>query len=57
MGGPYIPLELVKKLLERLLKEGRFFGKIELECEDSQVYRISKYETMKKSEVDRVLAE
>ena len=57
MGGPYIPLEMVYKLLERLLKEDKFFGRIELECENSQIFRISKHETMKRPDVDRVLAD
>ena len=57
MGGPYIPLEMVYKLLERLLKEDKFFGRIELECENSEIFRISKHETMKRHDVDRVLAD
>lgn len=57
MGGPYIPLEMVLKLFPRLLKGDRpFFGRIELECENGEVYRIVKHESMKRPEAERILA-
>ena len=57
MGGPYIPLETVQKVLERMLKKDQtFYGKIELECENGQVYRINRHETMKRAEVEKFLA-
>ena len=57
MGGPYIPLEMVQKVLERVLKNDKtMYGTIELECENGQVYRISTHETMKRAEVEKYLA-
>jgi len=56
MGGPYIPFEALQKVLVKLLKGDRpFFGKIEIECENGEVYRIMKHETLKRSEVERLL--
>ncbi len=36
-------------------KPGLGFGKIEIECENGEVYRIMKHETLKRSEVERLL--
>ena len=57
MGGPYISLEQAKSLLERWLEGEPFFGKIVLECENNQIFRIEKDATFKKIDVDRVLGE
>jgi len=56
MGGPYIPFETLQKALVKLLKGGRpFFGKIEIECENGEVCRIMKHESMKRADVERLL--
>jgi hypothetical protein len=55
MGGPYIPLEMAVKLIERLLAREPFFGKIVLECEGSQIYRLSEDRTRKRVDVERWL--
>ncbi|MCG3204340.1 MAG: hypothetical protein KCHDKBKB_01055 [Elusimicrobia bacterium] len=56
MGGPYITIEMFQKLLERWLKGEPFYGTIELECENNQIYRVIKRRTMKRADVDKVLA-
>ena len=56
MGGPYIPFETLQKVLARLLKGGRpFYGRIEIECENGEVCRITKHESMKLPEIERIL--
>ena len=56
MGGQTIPLEMVQKVLEKMLmREQHFYGKIVLDCEDGQVYQIGRHETMKRTDAERLL--
>lgn len=55
MGGPYISLDMAMKLIERLFSREPFFGKIVLECENSQIYRVNEDRTRKRIDVERVL--
>jgi hypothetical protein len=56
MGGQTIPLEMVQKVLETILKRDlHFYGKIILDCEDGQVHQIGRHETMKRTDAERLL--
>lgn len=55
MGGPYIPMEMAVRLIERLFAEEPYFGRIILECENSQIYRVIEDRTRKRIDVERVL--
>lgn len=53
MGASIISLERVLKFLERLLRE-RFYGIIEIHCENGRIYRVRKLHSIESEEMEHL---
>lgn len=53
MGATMIQLGKLLKFLERLLGE-RFYGIIELHCENGRIYRVRKLHNIESEELERL---